>query len=161
MRIVLQRVKSARVVVAGEPVAHIGAGVLALVGFGVDDDQNLPDRPPWKGLLKKILDLRIFPDADARLNLALGEYGADGGEALLVSQFTLYADWRKGRRPSFHPAAQPDVARLLFDRFAADLAALYPGKVRTGIFGAAMDIELINWGPVTLVLDSEQFAAGA
>ena len=106
-------------------------------------------------MLKKLLELRIFPDEAGKLNKCVTEYGLAGGEILLVSQFTLYADCRKGRRPSFHPATPPDVAQRLFSRFVADMEGLWPGKVRSGLFGEDMDVSLTNWGPVTIMLSSD------
>jgi len=155
MKIVLQRVKQASVTVAGREVAAIGPGILALVGFGREDDDSLPESGIWDFMLKKLFDLRIFPDAEGRLNLSLRDVGHGGGELLLVSQFTLYADCRKGRRPSFQDAAPPDLARMLFTRFANDAAHLWPDKVQTGRFGEEMDVSLTNWGPVTITLDSQ------
>ncbi len=155
MKLLLQRVLEAGVRVEGRDVARIGPGLMILVGFGVEDGPDLPKSGTWPAMLKKALELRIFPDQDGKLNKSITEHGPDGGEILLVSQFTLYADCRKGRRPSFHFAAPPDVASSLFDRFARDMDALVPGKVHTGIFGAEMDVWLTNWGPVTISLSSD------
>lgn len=156
MRIVAQRVRKAKVTVDGEVVGKIGTGILALVGFGVGDGTDLPEAKAWNSLLSKLLDLRIFPDDNSKLNLSLRDVR---GGLLLVSQFTLYADCRKGRRPSFTGAAPPDVASLLFDRFVDDARAAYPaGVVEHGVFAAAMDVELVNWGPVTITLDGADFA---
>ncbi|MGE4298439.1 MAG: D-aminoacyl-tRNA deacylase [Desulfovibrionaceae bacterium] len=154
MRVVLQRVKEASVTVDGTCVAAIGPGLVGLVGFGRDDGPALPESAPWKTMLKKVETLRIFPDSEGKMNRSIAE---NGGGVLLVSQFTLHADCRKGRRPSFTDAAAPDAARALFDAFAASLDAVMPGKVRTGVFGAAMDVALVNWGPVTILLDSDAF----
>lgn len=152
MRLVLQRVKQASVHVAGTEVASIGEGLLAFVGFGSEDGLDLPETAAWPALLKKVLELRIFPDAAGKLNESLC---SRGGGLLLVSQFTLYADCRRGRRPSFSPAAGPHVARQLFDRFVQDMEALLPGRVASGLFGEDMDVSLINWGPVTIALSSD------
>ncbi len=155
MRLLLQRVLEAGVRVAGADVARIGPGLLVLVGFGSHDGPSLPKTKNWSKMLKKVLELRIFPDAVGKLNRSVTEHGPNGGDVLLVSQFTLYADCRKGRRPSFHPAALPEVAAPLFQRFSRDLDALWPGRVQTGVFGEEMDVWLVNWGPVTIALEDE------
>ena len=146
MRVVLQRVSSARVRVAGETVGEVGKGFLVLAGFASGDtDEALA----W--MADKILQLRVFADAEDKMNLALADVG---GGVLVVSQFTLYGDASKGRRPSFIGAAPPDQARALYDRFVALLrerAGAVP--VATGRFGAMMDVELVNDGPVTLWLE--------
>lgn len=159
MRLVLQRVKQAAVLVEGAPVASINQGIAALVGFGVQDAPaaEQPDGPAWRAIravLDKTLALRIFPDKDGKMNQSLVDCGAS---LLLVSQFTLYADCRKGRRPSFHLACPPAAASALFDRFCATAQTLLPGKVQCGIFAADMDLPLTNWGPVTICLDSADF----
>ena len=156
MRLVLQRVREAAVTVAGERVAAIGPGILALVGFGRDDGPGFADAPACRTLLEKLCDLRIFPDDGGRLNRSLRE---TGGELLLVSQFTLYAACRKGRRPSFSDAASPEVARELYARVVALARELLPGRVASGVFGADMDVALVNQGPVTILLDSATFGA--
>lgn len=145
MIIVVQRVLEASVDVAGERIAAIGPGVLALAGIERGDAGAGVD-----ALAKRLADLRLFDDAEGRMNLDLA---ATGGEALLVSQFTLAADTRKGRRPGFSTAAPPDEARVLFDRFVAAFAARCP-RTSTGRFGAAMKVALVNDGPVTFVLRS-------
>jgi len=152
VRIVLQRVRRARVDVDGQTVGEIATGILALVGFGQDDTPALPGSPAWAKALDKLTNLRIFPDDQGKLNRSLIDIA---GGLLLVSQFTLYADCRKGRRPSFSAACPPDTARALFDRFTADARAAAPGPVATGVFGAEMDLDFVNWGPVTILLDSE------
>ncbi len=152
MRLLLQRVRRASVSIDGKVTASIQAGLLALAGFGGNDDAALPARPHWNAFLDKVLDLRIFPDESEKMNLSLRDWNHGDGELLLVSQFTLYADCRKGRRPSFD-AAPPEVARELFERLVADMRSRLPGRVRCGVFAADMDVELINWGPVTILLD--------
>ena len=154
MRLVLQRVKEASVTVEGEAVGSIGTGLVVLVGFGADDDMSLPSSNAWSTLINKMLDLRIFADADGKMNLGLRDCG---GEVLLVSQFTLYAECRKGRRPSFTSACPPAMANALYDQFVADAKKALPAKVHTGQFGAMMDVALTNWGPVTITLSHEQF----
>lgn len=134
---------------------RIGQGLLLLTGFGREDEPDSPASPAWKRMLGKVLDMRVFPDAAGKLNLSVREAG---GELLVVSQFTLHADCRRGRRPSFTDAAPPAVAEALFERLAADLEADLPGRVARGVFGGDMEVELVNWGPVTIWLDSEEFA---
>lgn len=155
MKLVLQRVKQAAVSVDSQEVARIGPGLLVFAGFGQEDDDSLPGSKTWAFMLKKIFELRIFPDEDGRLNKSLRDLEPEGGELLLVSQFTLYADCSKGRRPSFQQAAPPDIARMLFTRLKEDAAHAWPDKVQSGIFGAEMDVSLTNWGPVTITLDSQ------
>lgn len=147
MKVVLQRVSSASVTVEGRTVGRIGAGHLLLVGFRVGDGE---EQLTW--MADKVVGLRVFPDADGKMNLGLDE---SGGDLLVVSQFTLYGDTRKGRRPSFVDAAPPDVAVPLYERFVALLRDRAPGRVETGEFGAMMAVELVNDGPVTLVLERE------
>lgn len=144
MRIVVQRVRQASVTVDGRVVAAIGAGVVVLVGVTHTDTE---EQARW--LAQKVAGLRIFEDAEGKLNLGLLDIG---GEALVVSQFTLYADARKGRRPSFTDAAPPEVAEPLVQRFAEELAAAGV-PVHTGIFGAHMLVEIHNDGPVTILLE--------
>ena len=144
MRIVLQRVSRARVTVEGRVTGEIGRGLLLLAGFTEGDGE---EALAW--MADKVVGLRIFPDAEGKMNLALAEAG---GALLVVSQFTLYGDARKGRRPSFVEAARPEVAIPLYERFLALLRAT--GRpVQTGEFGAIMEVELVNDGPVTLVLE--------
>lgn len=146
MRVVLQRVSRAHVRVAGETVGEVGRGFVALVGFAPhDSDETLA----W--MADKILGLRVFADSEDKMNLALADVH---GGVLLVSQFTLYGDASKGRRPSFIGAAAPEQARALYDRFVAimrERAGSIP--VATGQFQAMMDVELVNDGPVTLILE--------
>lgn len=156
MRLVVQRVTRARVDVEGETVGSIDQGLMVLAGFGPDDTADLPQGKIWKPMLSKLAGMRIFPDDNGRLNLSLSE---TGGGLLLVPQFTLYADCRRGRRPSFSNAAPPDLARGLYDRLVKDMEELLPGKVQQGRFGAEMFVDFVNWGPVTLILDSLDFQA--
>jgi D-aminoacyl-tRNA deacylase len=144
MRIVLQRVARARVTVDGRVTGEIGAGLLLLVGFTHDDTE---DKLAW--MADKVCGLRIFADEEGKMNRSVDEIG---GGILVVSQFTLYGDTRKGKRPSFIDAARPEVAIPLYERFVALLRASGL-PVETGEFGAMMDVELLNDGPVTLVLD--------
>lgn len=147
MRAVVQRVSQARVEVAGREVGAIGAGLLVLLGVGQGDDPTAAD---W--LADKIAGLRIFPDEQDKLNLAVAQVG---GAVLVVSQFTLWGDCAKGKRPSFSRAAGPELAEPLYRRFCERLgqAGL---RVATGQFGAMMEVHLVNQGPVTLLLDSEK-----
>lgn len=148
MKAVIQRVQHAKVVVDGETVAEIEGGLLVLLGVGHDDAEE-----DARLLARKVADMRIFSDAEGKFNLALGDVG---GSVLLVSQFTLYADTRKGRRPSFIGAAAPDVARVLVDRCAGFLREAGV-NVALGRFGAHMEVSLLNDGPVTILLDSKEF----
>lgn len=150
MRAVLQRVKEAAVSVDGRVIGRIGHGYMVLLGFGQADSVDMIGGPLWKKFMTKILELRLFPDDKAPINASLADHG---GGILVVSQFTLYGDVRKGRRPSFSSAAAPDAARTMYDAFVRDLSALWP-EVARGEFGADMDVSLVNWGPVTLLLDS-------
>ncbi len=144
MRIVLQRVSRAKVTVDGRVTGEIGPGLLLLVGF---TDGDTEDALAW--MADKVVGLRIFPDDEGKMNRSVDEAG---GALLVVSQFTLYGDTRKGRRPSFVDAARPEVAIPLYERFLQMLRAT--GRpVQTGEFGAMMDVELVNDGPVTLILE--------
>ena len=145
MRVVLQRVSRAEVRVEGRITGRIERGFALLVGLARDDgDAQLT----W--MADKILSLRLFPDSEGRMNLGLDE--VQGG-LLVISQFTLYGDARKGRRPSFIDAAPPEQAVPLYERFVHLLRERAPGPVETGEFGAMMDVELVNDGPVTLILE--------
>jgi D-aminoacyl-tRNA deacylase len=150
VRIVLQRVSSARVDVAGETVGSIRTGLLIFLGVTHADTEE-----DVHYLADKVLQLRIFSDDDGRMNRSLLE---TGGSLLVVSQFTLYGDCRKGRRPSFDHAARPEQARALYERFI-ERVKLSNIAVETGVFQAEMEIHLINDGPVTFVLDSRRSAA--
>ena len=154
MRLLLQRVREGRVDVGGKTVASIGVGLVVLVGFGQDDTPDLGESRVWNTLIEKMVGLRIFPDEAGKMNRGIEDCG---GEVLLVSQFTLYADCRKGRRPSFHLSANPAVAEPLFRQFVEAVDARLPGRVHHGIFAADMDVTLTNWGPVTVFLDSTDF----
>ena len=145
MRVVLQRVKNASVAVGGERVSEIGEGLLLLVGVARDDGEGEAN---W--LAEKVVGLRIFNDEEGKMNLGVRDVG---GEILAVSQFTLLADTRKGKRPSFIRAALPEEAEPLFDYFCERLRAAGVASVKTGIFGAMMDVALVNDGPVTIVLE--------
>lgn len=150
MRVVLQRVAEARVTVDGRVTGAIGQGVLLLVGVAPGDG---PEACRW--LAQKIAGLRIFPDEAGRMDRSLLDVG---GGALVVSQFTLYGDVRKGRRPSFAAAAHPSHAEPTYEAFCEALVAagLPPDRVQRGVFGAHMDVDLRNDGPVTLILDSPE-----
>jgi len=147
MRAVVQRVSRAEVRVESRVVGAIGRGLLVLVGIARDDTPET-----GKVLAEKIANLRIFDDEQGRMNRSLLEAG---GNVLCVSQFTLYGDCRKGRRPSYDRAASPEAARALYESFVECLRALGV-KVETGEFRAMMDVELVNDGPVTLLLDTER-----
>jgi D-aminoacyl-tRNA deacylase len=145
VRIVLQRVKNASVTVEGERISEIGPGLLLLVGVAQGDGEV---EAGW--LAEKVAGLRIFNDEDGKMNLSVKDVG---GEILAVSQFTLLADTRKGKRPSFIYAAPPEEAEPLFDYFCERLHEAGIGSVKTGSFGAMMDVALVNDGPVTIVLE--------
>jgi D-tyrosyl-tRNA(Tyr) deacylase len=144
MRVVIQRVKQARVSVEGQPIAQIGRGIVILLGIGPQDGEEQTTY-----LVEKIANLRIFEDEAGKINRSLLDVG---GEAIVVSQFTLYADTRKGRRPSFTDAAAPELARPLVDRFAALLRA-QGVPTQQGEFGAHMLVEIANDGPVTILIE--------
>ncbi|MCA9559717.1 MAG: D-tyrosyl-tRNA(Tyr) deacylase [Myxococcales bacterium] len=145
MRAVVQRVRRARVTVDGDVTGAIDEGLLVLVGAAAEDAPADAD-----ALAKKVAGLRIFRDDDGKMNLDVAQAG---GAVLAVSQFTLLGDCRKGRRPSFQSAAHPDLALPLFDRYVEATRALGL-RCETGIFGAMMDVELLNDGPVTLLVDT-------
>jgi D-aminoacyl-tRNA deacylase len=145
MRAVIQRVEQARVTVAGAEIARIARGLLALVAFAPGDSQ---EELEW--MARKIVELRIFDDAENRLNRSLLEVG---GQLLLVSQFTLYGDCRKGRRPSYSEAAPPSQAQALYETFVRTTQKWMP-EVQSGQFQASMEVELTNSGPVTLIINS-------
>ena len=148
MRAVIQRVTASRVEIAGETVGEIGAGLMILLGVsGTDTEEEM------RYLAKKIVNLRIFTDENDKMNLSLMDIG---GEALVVSQFTLYADCRKGNRPSFIGAGRPEISEPLYESFVHELIALGVEKVATGQFGADMQVHIENDGPVTIVLDTDE-----
>ena len=146
MRALLQRVARAGVTVDGRSVAEIGPGMLVLLGVGHGDDEATAD-----ALARRTTELRFFRDEDGRTNRSILDVG---GGALVVSQFTLYADTSRGRRPGFTAAAAPDVAERLYRRFSEALRAAGVVDVQIGVFGAEMAVELVNDGPFTLWLDS-------
>jgi D-tyrosyl-tRNA(Tyr) deacylase len=146
MKILLQRVSGASVSIDGEIVGSIGRGLLLLVGFGRDDRGEV-----LLSMANKVVNMRVFPDDSGRFSHSLMDIG---GEALLVPQFTLYADTRKGRRPDFTAAMPPGDATHLFDEFTETVKAALPGNVQTGRFGVDMQVSLINDGPVTILLQS-------
>lgn len=147
MRAVVQRVRSARVVVEGRTAGEIGPGLLVFLGVANQDGPA-----DVKYIAEKVTGLRVFEDAEGRMNLSVGQVG---GSLMAVSQFTLYGDCRRGRRPSFDQAAPPDLARGLYDAVVASLEAsgLF---VARGVFQARMAVELVNDGPVTVLLDSSR-----
>ncbi|MFP4200939.1 MAG: D-aminoacyl-tRNA deacylase [Clostridia bacterium] len=146
MRAVVQRVTRASVTVDGRMVGEIGSGILVLLGVGTGDETQDAEY-----LADRMINLRIFPDDDGRMNVSGLDAGAD---VLVVPQFTLYGDCSAGRRPSFVNAAAPEVARNLYREFVEALRR-HPIEVATGEFGAMMDVALVNWGPVTLLLDTD------
>jgi D-aminoacyl-tRNA deacylase len=147
MRAVIQRVSGARVVIDGQEHSRIGAGILVLVGVEKDDTGE-----DARMLATRIVELRIFEDEAGKMNRSVTDAG---GQILAVSQFTLLGDCRKGRRPSFDPAAPPDLARTLYELFVNEIHGLGI-PVSTGVFQAMMDVELTNQGPVTFILDSRK-----
>jgi len=147
MRSVIQRVSRAKVTVDGEITGEIGKGVLVLLGVAGEDSEQVADF-----MLDKIVNLRIFEDSAEKMNLSLLDIA---GEMLVVSQFTLYGDARKGRRPSFIKAAPPEKANALYEYFVSE-ARNQISKVETGRFQAMMDVEPVNDGPVTILLDSDK-----
>ena len=147
MRVVIQRVTRASVTIAGELKSSIGRGMMILVGFcNEDTDQDLD----WA--VKKIAQLRIYDDEQGVMNKSIEE---TGGEILAVSQFTLYASCKKGNRPSYIRAAKPDISVPLYDAFCEKLQERLQKPIKTGVFGADMQVELINDGPVTICIDTK------
>ena len=146
MRVVIQRVKEAQVKVAGEVIGQIAQGLLIFLGVARNDSKSAADY-----LVKKIAELRIFDDAQGKMNVAAGQAGA---QFLVVSQFTLYGNCDKGRRPSFDEAADPVLGEELYNYFVGQLKAT-KAVVQTGQFRAMMDVSLINDGPVTFIIDSK------
>lgn len=148
MRFVVQRVSKAQVTVNNKVVGKINKGFLVLIGVTHEDTKEIADL-----MVKKLLNLRVFQDENDKMNLALKDVK---GELLLVSQFTLYADCKKGNRPSFVDAAKPDLANDIYE-YIIEKCKKEEFNVQTGIFGADMKVELLNDGPVTIILDSDKF----
>lgn len=148
MRAVVQRVRSASVTVDGEVISRIGGGLCCLIGVELSDGPT-----DIEALARKICSLRIFDDSEGIMNLDVSEIR---GDILLISQFTLLADARKGRRPSYSNAESPERALPVFDGFVTKMKELYKGRIETGKFQAMMDVEIINHGPVTILLDSRK-----
>ena len=148
MKIVIQRVKYASVTIEGKVHGKIDSGIMALIGFKEGDEESL-----LKPMAEKMTGLRIFEDENERMNLSLADVG---GDILAISQFTLYADCRKGKRPSFTDALKPDKANEFYEKFVKICEDLTGKKIETGIFGADMKVELLNDGPVTIILDSDE-----
>jgi len=146
VRVILQRVKEAKVTVEDKPVGQIQKGIVLLVGAKIGDTEE-----DAKYLADKCVNLRIFEDQDQKMNLSAKDVGA---EVLVVSQFTLYGDTRKGRRPSFTDALEPALAEKLYLTFIDEIKASGL-KTESGIFGAKMLVQIFNWGPVTFILDSK------
>jgi D-tyrosyl-tRNA(Tyr) deacylase len=147
MRLIIQRVTHASVGIDGQTHAAIGPGFMVLVGVCHDDNKEDAD---W--LAGKLCAMRIFGDDAGKMNLSVNDMN---GELLIISQFTLFADTKKGNRPSFIRAAEPLKAKALYEYFVGVVASLSPGRVKTGIFAADMKVELLNDGPVTIVMDSK------
>lgn len=144
MKVLIQKVKYAEVKVNGKSVGKINKGLLLFLGIGKDDDENIADK-----FIKKTINLRIFEDENNKMNKSLIDVG---GELLVVSQFTLYADCKKGNRPSFTDACEPSKANELYEYFKRRCSESV-NKVESGVFGADMKVELLNDGPVTILLD--------
>lgn len=156
MRLLVQRVLEAAVTVDGQTTGAIGKGLLVMTGFGDEDGPDFHHSPVFEGMARKLLDLRIFPGEGDRCDKFDRSARDCGADVLLVPQFTLYADCRRGRRPSFSDAAAPDPARDLFAEFVNFVDENTSCRVASGIFGADMRVRLCNWGPVTILLDSEE-----
>ncbi len=148
MRVIIQKVSEAKVTVDGKTVSSIGKGLLVLLGIEDADTEKDID---W--LAKKIVQLRIFNDENGVMNRSVQDAG---GDMIVVSQFTLHANTKKGNRPSYIRASKPDFAVPLYEKFIAKTEAVLGKKVGTGIFGAMMDVSLVNDGPVTIIIDSKQ-----
>ena len=147
MRFVIQRVNSAKVEVCGRITGEIGRGFLVLIGISKEDDKAVADK-----MIRKLVNMRIFDDSEGKTNLSLE---AVGGALLLVSQFTLYADCKRGNRPSFTESAGAEKAEALYEYIISECRKQVP-VVETGVFGAMMDVSLVNDGPFTVILDSEK-----
>lgn len=150
MKLVIQKVSSASVEIEGNCVGRIGKGFLVLVGIGKNDTKEIADR-----YIKKMINLRIFTDENGKTNLSLADVG---GEVLLVSQFTLYANCKKGNRPSFFDAGEPQMAEALYAYMIEKVKESVP-VVQTGEFGALMKVSLVNEGPFTIILDENTFGS--
>ncbi len=158
MRFLIQRVLEGQVIAETEGKGKqlsgcIGSGLVVLVGFGAGDGPDLPSTRAWRVMIDKLLQLRIFSDDNGKMNLSLED---TGGGLLLVSQFTLYANCRHGRRPGFDEAAPSNVARALYEQLVGELRERLGKRLQCGVFGAPMEVSLTNWGPVTLFLDSDE-----
>ena len=149
MRFVIQRVTSASVAVDGQTIGAIDKGFLVLIGVAADDTRQVADK-----MIKKLLGMRIFDDENDKINLSLADVG---GQLLLVSQFTLYADCKKGNRPSFTAAGAPDMANEMYE-YIVDQCKAAGYVVQTGSFGADMKVSLLNDGPFTIILDSKDLS---
>ncbi len=147
MRVVIQRVREASVKINDEIVGEIQQGLLVLLGIEHVDSELDADY-----LIQKLIHLRIFGDEEGKMNLSVSDIS---GDLLIVSQFTLFADTKKGNRPSFIRSARPEQARPLYEYFLSQLKKLFIGKIENGVFGANMQVELINDGPVTIIIDSK------
>jgi D-tyrosyl-tRNA(Tyr) deacylase len=145
MKIIVQRVRSASVAIDDKTISEIKKGYLLLVGIGVGDTTDDVQR-----LVSMVMKIRIFPDAEGKMQHSIAEVG---GEILVVSQFTLLANFAKGNRPSFHDAAKPEAAQPLFEALVEGLRAQLGSKISTGVFGADMQVSLCNDGPVTIILE--------
>jgi D-tyrosyl-tRNA(Tyr) deacylase len=145
MRVLVQRVSRAKVTVEGRVTGEIGPGLLLLVGIKQGDGD-----PELQWMVHKLANLRVFSDAEGKMNLSLQD---TGGGVLAISQFTLYGDAKKGNRPSYIEAARPEIAEPLYENFCEQLGAALGKEVQRGVFGAHMDVELTNDGPVTLMLE--------
>ena len=148
MRAVVQRVGKAEVYVSGERVSEIGKGILVLLGVGKDDTEE-----DVRYMVKRVANLRIFDDGSGKMNLSVRDIG---GDVLVVSQFTLFGDVRWGNRPSFEQAAPRDVAEKLYEMFCELISEELKKEVKKGVFGAMMDVYLVNSGPVTIIIDSKR-----
>ncbi len=148
MRAVVQRVKRAEVRVEGNVTGKIEKGILVFLGVGLDDEIK-----DIEYLVDKVANLRIFEDSEDKMNLSVLDVG---GQALVISQFTLFGDCRKGKRPSYSSAARPEIARDLYEKFMDLLKQKYNIKVESGVFQAEMEVDLVNDGPVTLLVDSKK-----
>ena len=148
MRAVIQRVSFSKVEVEGKTVGEIPQGLMVLLGITHEDNEK---DIAW--MIKKITQLRIFTDENDKMNLSVQDIG---GDILVISQFTLYANAKKGNRPSYIRSAPPDIAIPLYEKFLAQLRVSFTGKVETGEFGASMQVSLLNNGPVTIILDSRE-----